>query len=238
MRWRCTRRRRFVVGRKLAPEARQPKLVPAFSASSATVGGVGLSPWQPLPPSPRRRGLTKERGHPSLPRPRVPGERKGKGKAEPRNEVEPTTVEVRKTTVAPLSLSLLCPYLLSLSSLPRLPFCDWTCNAAENFRCRLVDCSFLPFVIVPFLFPTFVLGALFLSACAAAAAASTHQCRLPHSLCVEPLSANFCNFAFDDDDEVVGMDGNAVAAKRCFFLFFFVLVCFPFFPFWLLGLLF
>lgn len=86
---------------------------------------------------------TEERGHPSLPRPPVPGERKGKGKAEPRNEVEPTTVEVRKTTVAPLSLSLLRPYLLSLLSLLCLPFCDWTCNAAENFRCRLVDCSFL-----------------------------------------------------------------------------------------------
>lgn len=58
---------------------------------------------------------TEERGHPSLPRPPVPGERKGKGKAEPRNEVEPTTVEVRKTTVAPLSLSL------SLTSLPPFP---------------------------------------------------------------------------------------------------------------------
>lgn len=90
-----------------------------------------------------------------------------------------------------------------------------------------MDCSFLSFVIVPFLFATFVLGALFLSACAAAA--STHHCRLPHSLCVEPLSANFCNFAFDDD-EVVGMDGTPLLPSGVFLFFFLPTRVFPFFP--------
>uniref|UniRef100_A0A6B0TZJ9 Putative secreted protein n=1 Tax=Ixodes ricinus TaxID=34613 RepID=A0A6B0TZJ9_IXORI len=73
----------------------------------------------------------------------------------------------------------------------------------------------------------FVLGALFPPACAAAAA-STHQCRLPHSLCVEPLSANFCNFAFDDDDEVVGMDGTPLLPSGV--VFFCLYTCVFFLP--------